>query len=398
MRTKVAIIGARGISNWGGFETAAREIAPRLVERGYEVYCSCEKNSCNLDTYEGVKMIYFPIRMPKNYELRKIFEVLYDLYFMIRCPTALNCDIIYSLGYNANILTLFPRVFRKKIVFNIAGVEWERSKFGKIQQQIVKLLFVLASVGANRIIIDHEKLKSYVPTRYRDKVVYLSYGANEQIVRPWDARRLTNHVGTEEARSISPNEYWLVVARLEPDQQILTIVDAYLQSASVKPLVIVGDFSSKKYEHAVTEALHNVPQDKKIIFTGGLYDQDMLTALRHNSFAYIHGHSKGGTNPSLLEAMINRSIIIAHDNKFNRDVCEDFALYFKNADQLQYQMREIERDPSKYVEMKNEVYERVRTAYSWDKVADQYDAFFKQLLRNESKSLSAKSVDTLTKT
>jgi rhamnosyltransferase len=398
MSKKVAIIGARGISNWGGFETAAREIAPRLVERGYDVYCSCEKNSCNLDTYKGVKMIYFPIRMPKNYELRKIFEVLYDLYFMIRCPTALNCDIIYSLGYNANLLTLFPRLFRKKIVFNVAGVEWERSKFGKVQQKLVRLLFVLASVGTHHIIIDHEKLKSYVPSRYRDKVVYLSYGADEQIVPPWDTRRLTDHAGSKEALNISPNEYWLVVARLEPDQQIRTIVDAYLQSTSTKPLVVVGDFSSEKYEQAVTEALQNVPRDKRVIFTGGIYDQDLLTMLRHNCFAYIHGHSKGGTNPSLLEAMINRKTIIADGNKFNRGVCRDFALYFKNPDELQYQMGMIESDPWKYVEMRNKAYERVRAEYSWDKVADQYDAFFALLLGNESASRSAESVVALTKT
>jgi rhamnosyltransferase len=396
MSKTVAVIGARGISNWGGFETAAREIAPRLVEKGYDVYCSCEKNRCDLDTYKGAKMIYFPPRMPKNYGLRKIFEVLYDLYFIIRCSTTLNCDIIYSLGYNANILTLFPRLFRKKIVFNLAGVEWERSKFGKVEQKIVKLLFLLASVGTHHIIIDHEELKSYVPSRYRDKVVYLSYGADEQVAPPWNARRLADHAGSKEALNISPNEYWLVVARLEPDQQIGTIVDAYLQSASTKPLVVVGDFSSKNYEQAVTEALHNVPRDKQVIFTGGVYDQDLLAMLRRNCLAYIHGHSKGGTNPSLLEAMINRKTIIADDNKFNKGVCRDLALYFKNADELQHQLGMIESDPSKYVEMRNKAYERVRAEYSWDSVAVQYDTFFAQLLTNESPSAESVRAPTST--
>lgn len=398
MRTKVAIIGARGISNWGGFETAAREIAPRLVERGYDVYCSCEKNSCDLDTYKGVKMVYFPIEMPNNYELRKVFEVLYDLYFIIRCPTALNCDIIYSLGYNANILTLFPRLFRKKIVLNLAGVEWERSKFGRVQQQIVKLLFLLASIGTNQIIIDHEELRSYVPSRYHDKVVYLSYGANEPSVPSWNTSRLTDYTGSKEAQTITPDEYWLVVARLEPDQQIRTILDAYLQSASSKPLVVVGDFSSKNYEKAVMEAVQNVPRGKQVFFTGGIYDQELLTMLRSNCFAHLHGHTKGGTNPSLLEAMINRNIIIADDNKFNREVCRDFALYFKNPDELRYQMGLVESDPSKYAEMRDKASERVRAAYSWDTVADQYDAFFTQLVGNETQSISAESVDARIRT
>ena len=102
------------------------------------MYCSCEKNSCDLDTFKGVKMIYFPFRMPKNYELRKVFEVLYDLYFIIISSTALDCDVVYSLGYNANILMFFPRLLGKKVMFNMAGLEWERSKFGKMQQFIVE--------------------------------------------------------------------------------------------------------------------------------------------------------------------------------------------------------------------------------------------------------------------
>lgn len=391
--TKVAIIGARGISNWGGFETAARELSYRLVERGYEVYCSCEKNSCDLETFKGAKMIYFPLRMPSNYGLHKVFEVFYDLYFMIICPSARNCDIIYSLGYNANILTFIPRLFGKKIVFNMAGVEWERAKFSRVQQYIVKCLFLLASVGSNHIIIDHENLKPYVPSRYHEKVVYITYGANEPIVPPWDVCRLTDHVESNEAQNISPNDYWLVTARLEPDQQIRTIINAYVQSASTKPLVVVGDFSSTKYEQTVKETVHNVPQDKRVIFTGGIYGQELLTMLRHYCFAYIHGHSRGGTNPSLLEAMINRNIVIVDDNTFTRKVCGDHALYFKDADELRNQMRMVESDPSKYGEMRNKGYERVLADYSWETVADQYDVFFQQLLRNENEGLSAESVD-----
>jgi len=383
MSTKVAVIGARGISNWGGFETAAREIAPRLVERGYDVCCSCEKNSCDLDTFKGVKMIYFPVRMPKNYGLRKIFEVLYDLYFVIRCPTALNCDIVYSLGYNANILTLLPKLFGKKIVFNMAGVEWERSKFSRVQQFIVKSLFLLASIGTNHIIIDHEKLRPYVPSRYHDKTVYLTYGANEPIVPRWDAAKLSEHSKSDGVSRIVPNEYWLAVARLEPDQQIETIVKAYCQSASTKPLVVVGDFTSGGYEQSVMDALHDQRLHKEVIFTGGIYDQDTLAMLRHNCLAYLHGHCRGGTNPSLLEAMVNRDIIIAHDNKFNRGVCGDFALYFRDADELSDKMRMIENDPSAYAEFKNGIYERVKAEYSWDKVADQYDVFFRQLLKKD---------------
>ncbi len=390
MGKKIAVIGARGISNWGGFETAAREIAPRLAERGYEVYCSCEKNSCDLDTYRGVKMIYFPLRMPNNYGLRKIFEVFYDLYFIIISTTVLNCDIIYSLGYNANILLLIPRVFGKKIIFNMAGVEWDRKKFSRAQQHVIKCLFLLASVGTNHIIIDHEKLKPYVPSRYHGKVVYLSYGANEPIVQRWDAAKLSEYSTSDGVSRISANEYWLVVARLEPDQQIATIVQAYWQSASTKPLVVVGDFTSGKYKQTIMEVLSDSRPHKEVIFTGGIYDEETLSMLRHNCLAYLHGHFRGGTNPSLLEAMVNRDVIIAHDNKFNRDVCGDFALYFKDAEELRDKMTMVESDPSLYAGLKNSVCERAKAEYSWDRVADQYDVFFKELLRENSVSPAAK--------
>jgi rhamnosyltransferase len=332
-------------------------------------------------------MVYFPLRMPKNYELRKIFEVLYDLYFIMISSAALNCDIVYNLGYNANILIALPRLLGKEVMFNMAGLEWERAKFGKVQQFIVKSLFLLATVGANHIIIDHEDLRPYVPPRYQKKAVLLSYGANEPVVVPWNVDLIAEHAQLTEATQLSPHNFWLVVARLEPDQHIATIVDAYLHGTSRKPLVIVGDFSSKKYEHEVMEAFVDTPADKKIIFTGGIYDQEAQTMLRHNCCAYIHGHSKGGTNPSLLEAMINRNVIIAHDNKFNRAVCNDLALYFKGTDDLQRQMAAIEENPSKYANLKDKVYERVTAEYSWDRVADQHDAVFSTLSRNESESL-----------
>jgi rhamnosyltransferase len=391
---KVAVIGARGFSNWGGFETAAREIAPRLVERGYDVYCSSEKNNCDLDTYKGVKVMYFPIKMPKNYELRKVFEVLYDLYFIIISSTVLKCDIVYSFGYNANICISFPRLLGKEVMFNMGGLEWERSKFGTIQQHIVKSLFRLAAAGAGHIIIDHKKLRPYVPSRYQDKVVFLTYGVNEPVAAPWNASTISEHTSSLGVADLLPHKYWLVIARLEPDQHVATIVDAYLHGTSTKPLVIVGDFSSKKYERAVMEALNDTPLGKEVILTGGIYDQEAITMLRHYCCAYIHGHSKGGTNPSLLDAMINKNIIIAYDNEFNRDVCGDLALYFKGADDLCRHMRGIEENPSQYADLKDKVYERVTAEYSWHRVADQHDSFFKSLFADGTKGLSEKADTT----
>ena len=234
-----------------------------------------------------------------------------------------------------------------------------------------------------------------MPSRYQEKVVFLTYGANEPAAAPWNVGAIAEVSKSTEVEDLLPHKYWLVIARLEPDQHIATIVNAYLHGTSAKPLVIVGDFSSKKYEQEVEEALNDAPPGKEVILTGGIYDQPALTMLRHNCCAYIHGHSKGGTNPSLLDAMIHKNIIIAHDNKFNRGVCEDLALYFKGAEDLQRHMRAIEDDPSRYANLKDEVYERVTAEYSWERVADEHDSFFKALFRDETEGFS-RTIDTST--
>lgn len=114
MVKKIAIVGARGINNYGGFETAVGKIAPALVRKGYDVYCSCERTDCNPKMYKGANLIYFPIKMSSNYVLRKILEIFYDIYFNIYCTIFLKCDIVYSLGLGANIFVLVPRLFGKK--------------------------------------------------------------------------------------------------------------------------------------------------------------------------------------------------------------------------------------------------------------------------------------------
>lgn len=138
------------------------------------------------------------------------------------------------LGYNANILMCIPRLLGKEMVFNIAGLEWERAKFGRRQQFSIKSLYLLATVGASHIIIDHEKLKPYVPSRYQDKVVLLTYGANEPIVVPWNVSTIAEHARSTGVADLLPLEYWLVLARLEPDQHVATIVNAYLRGTSTK--------------------------------------------------------------------------------------------------------------------------------------------------------------------
>ena len=144
--------------------------------------------------------------------------------------------------------------------------------------------------------------------------------------------------------TINPDEYWLAVARLQPDNNIETILNGYIKSNSEKPLIIIGDFScDDDYEKSLKSILNN-NTNKKIIFTDGIYNQEHLNMFRQNCFGYIHAHSIGGTNPSLLEAMIMKNIIIAHDNEFNKEVARDSVVYFKDYEDLNNQINLIENN------------------------------------------------------
>jgi rhamnosyltransferase len=369
-KKKIAIVGARGIANYGGFETFVSELAPGLVDQDFEVYCSCEKDEKMPLEYKGAKLTYFPIRMPSNYQLRKFTEFFYDIYFGFLFT--FKCDVIYFLGFSANIFTFFPRIFGKKTYVNMAGVEWERSKFSKRERSLLKFFFKLSVIGCNNVIIDNKKLINYIDPKYHHKVIYATYGVNELPEIEWN-----QDIANQYTKSpVKPNGYWLAVARLQPDNNIELIIDGYIKSNSDKPLIIIGGFSSEEdYEYSLKTILDKNP-DKKIIFTGGIYNQDHLNMFRQNCLGYIHAHSIGGTNPSLLEAMVMKNIIIAHDNEFNREVSEKSTVYFKDADELGKNIRKIEEDPQKFMEYKNKTFIQVKNNYSWDRIVDEYKTIF----------------------
>ncbi len=365
-RKSIGIVGARGIANYGGFETFVAELASRLVEKDYEVYCSCERDDELNKDYKGAKLVYFPIKMPSNYQLRKIVEFFYDIYFGFLFT--FKCDAVYFLGFSANIFTLFPRLFGKLSLVNMGGVEWERSKFSNLERFLLKFFFKLSVIGSNYVIIDNKKLINYIEMKYHKKAIYITYGVNEIAQIKW-SQSISNEYTNDE---IIPNNYWLVVARLQPDNNIAGVLKAFIKSESKRPLVVIGDYStSDDYRQQIETILIN-KNDKKIILTLGIYNQEHLNMFRQNCFGYIHAHSIGGTNPSLLEAMIMKNIIIAHENVFNREVCNDSVLYFRDFQDLKNKIDSVEENPIKYDEFKQKCYRHVKNNYSWDKIVEEY--------------------------
>jgi rhamnosyltransferase len=387
----IGIVGARGIGNYGGYERMLVDLVPRLVQKGYRVRCSCEQpergeGPCE---YIGATLDYFPLKAPANYSLRKAFELFYDSYFIAKY--SLFCDIVYVLGIYGGPSLLFPRLWRKEVIINTDGLEWERAKYHVVERSIIIWFYGFSLNLATKIVVDNEQMKQYIGTRHRPKTFYIPYGVSPQKPEPWDESRLSSYTrkNASSARIIK-DKYWLVIARLEPCNNIHIIIDGFKKASPKYPLIIVGDFTSNKYRMLVNH-LGFGDGSAEVIFMGAIYDPNVLAMLRQHCLAYIHGHSVGGTNPSLLEAMISKNLILAYDNPFNRELCGKFAYYFTNSTDVSDLVTLVEQS-SGPVEFRSEVYNRAVEAYSWEHVTALYDKIFANDGETGSTQIKAEAV------
>jgi rhamnosyltransferase len=374
---RIAIIGSRGIpAKYGGFETFAEGLSTRLVEKGYDVTVSCEYQDPNerFEDYHGVKLSYFPLKPPNSYFLRKIYENLSDIYFLFKLVH--RSDVIYFLGTEVGMFLFIPKLLKRniKLMVNIDGVMWKRTKFNRLERWLLKINHNFATRFSDVIVADAEEMKKYVNSKYRNKAVFIPYGVEEVEPVKWDINKLKN-IESFSNINISKNKFWLVVARLEPENNIHMIVEGFSRANSKYPLVIVGDFTSEKYEKEIKDI---VSGSFNIHLVGSIYDLELLNMLRQHNFAYIHGHSVGGTNPSLLEAMIMKSIIVAHDNGFNREVCVDGAFYFNGKFKIDKTISKIENNVQNYLSLKTRVFAIVKTYYSWKVIFQNYKSLFEE--------------------
>lgn len=373
---KVAIIGARGVANYGGFETIVGQLAPGLVAKGYEVYCSHRRSEgAARAKFEGASILYFPFRFPKSNKIGRMFEILYDWYFAIRCAFFMKCDTICCLGIAAGPILWLVRLSGARIAVNLDGLEWKRQKFHLLEKTYIQGAFLASCIWAHHLIIDNSRLASSIPEKYIRKSVFIPYGVTDRGCRGWDLSVVQGYL-EKDGSFVMPGRYWLVVARLEPENNVHTIVAAYSKSESKVPLVIVGDYSSPRYEEAVEGLTSTMPKGKSVLFTGSIFNQDHLDMLRCNCLAYLHGHSVGGTNPSLLEAMSSRNMIVAHDNVFNREVANDCALYFKDSEDLARLLDSVENHRTDFAKLGEKAFARVESKYRWAEVVEAYYGLF----------------------
>ena len=354
-KIKFAIIGSRGIpAEFGGFETFAEQLAVRLVKKNIEVTVFCEDTqSYKDDTYKGVNLVY--VKTPNIVGLRSIWFDIVNIF-----KTLKGYDAVYMLGYNAAFAFILPWLFRTKFWVNMDGLEWKRSKWSFFAKKFLKTNEYFASKFAMLIIADAHGIADYLKRTYHisDKTVMIPYGANLLDKKP--EPQIVEEIGFE------VYEYYLVVCRLEPENHVLEILKGFVNSNISEKLIIVGDHKS---ESDYVKQLLRI-KDKRVVFIGTIYDQDKLEALRFYCKTYIHGHSVGGTNPSLLEAMAANNFIIAHDNIFNREVTADSCVYFKTDNELTNILNTIHEFDFSIA--KKTLRNLIKKKYNWKVIVDKY--------------------------
>ncbi len=372
----VAIIGSRGIpAKYGGYETITQDLSIGLVQKGFKVYVACESKGFKRNPYgifQGVNLVYFPIIN----SIRNLSDVmLYDALSVFW--STFNVDVIYMLSYTNSPLLIFPRIFGKTILVNADGLEWKRRKHGKFLRFLLKSFELVSLKIADRMVVDSQALGVYYKQNYTVSTSYVPYGTKE--IAPLDSNNLKRY-------NLEPNGYYLLIARLEPENNIDLVIDEFKKSTSRKKLVVVAPLKSSSYVKNLLES-----KSDRVLFLGGIYEPKLQRTLRHNCFAYIHGHEVGGTNPTLVEALSCRNIILALDVPFNREVAGEGAIYFnKSTGDLEKKMEQIEAnsDIDSFHDAREQGYQRYKLKYSVSGMVNESAALFKRIIESKKKNKS----------
>jgi glycosyltransferase involved in cell wall biosynthesis len=364
---KVGILGSRGIPNrYGGFEQLAQYLSVGLIKKGHEVFVYSPHNHPYKEKkWNEVNIIHCKDLQKK---IGTAGQFLYDKN-CINDARKRNFDVLLHLGYTSDSVW-YKRWPKNSInIVNMDGLEWKRSKYGFLTKKFLKWAEALAAKHADTLIADSPGIQDHLFSQYQKRSVYIPYGA-EIFNSPDESVLKKNH--------LQPYSYSLVVARLEPENNIAKIIRGYISSNNRDPLIIVG-----APENEYGKYLFKRFNGTRIKFPGSIYDQNELNTLRYFSSSYFHGHSVGGTNPSLLEAMACNCNIIAHDNIFNRAVLKDNADYFS----LKEDINAILNSPTKddiIVNRKKSNIQKIISEYNWESIINAYEKMMLDLTNSKS--------------
>lgn len=385
----IFILGSKGIpAKYGGFETFVEELVTRKREEKINYFVTCLSNTNEIKKINDTTC--FHIKVPK---LGSATAVLYDLLSLnyvlkyIKNNKVENAKIYVLACRIGPFLSYFKNEIQKngiELLINPDGNEWKRSKWSFPVRMYWKFSEKLMVKNADGIICDSIAIQKYIETEYslyKPRTEYISYGAelipsqlkmNDLKAREW----FTKH-------DILPSEYYLIVGRFVPENNYELIITEFMKSNTKKDLVIITNLEENKFKKNLLEKTR-YENDSRIKFVGTVYDSELLKLIREQAFAYIHGHSVGGTNPSLLEALASSKLSILYNVPFNKEVAEDSALYFSDVSPaLSEMLGEMENYTVNVInEFDQKSSEVIRNNYSWNKIVTDYELRFQKENQN----------------
>jgi glycosyltransferase involved in cell wall biosynthesis len=358
MGLKIAILGTRGVPNhYGGFEHIAGYLSRGLVEKGHEVTVyNSSKHPFQGNLWYGVQIIHC---FDPEYLIGVPGQFVYD-FNCIMDTRKKNYDIILMLGYTSSSVWGFLFPPKSIVITNMDGLEWQRTKYSKPVQRFLKLAEKLAVKTSEFHVADSPVIKEYLDKKYHINSKYIAYGA---CLDPVTDERPLKEFG------LIKYHYFLLMARMEPENNIEMILDGYCLTESKTKFIIIGNTGNGYGTYLVGK----YKNDSRIIFLGAIFDEAKVMSITSFCKLYFHGHSVGGTNPSLLDAMAARAPLAIHNNAFNRSIIKDNALLFSNADEVSNLI-----DSKKYLNklhIENN-YSTITNEFSWAQIIDQYENYF----------------------
>lgn len=356
---KIAIIGSRGIPNcYGGFEQLAQYLSAGMVQSGFDVTVyNSHKHPYQEKEWNGVTIVHC---IDPEHRWGTAGQFIYDLN-CIRHAKKDKFDVILFLGYTSS--SIWGRFFPENavIISNMDGLEWKRSKYPGPVRRFLKYAEKLAVQYSDFLLADSPVIQDYLKNKYNAPSRFIPYGAELADILKEDL--LANY-------NLVAKNYFMLMARMEPENNIEMILEGFHQSRTGKKFIVIGN-TNNSFGRLMSTKYNG---DKRIIFAGAIYENTATHSIRSFCSFYFHGHSVGGTNPSLLEAMADGALIAAHDNEFNRAVLAKDAYYFSSAHDVKQLIEEDQLDEDNQRMTRNNL-AKISSQYNWPAVIKQYEEF-----------------------
>lgn len=357
-KKKISIIGIVGVpAEYGGFETFADYLS-KYISSSFDltIYCSSKSYKEKKLNYNKAKLKYIRLKATGVQSIPyDILSILYSIRYN---------DVLLVLGSSgAIILPLVSFFTKKKIIFNMAGLEWKRSKWNKLARWYLKFSENIAVKYADVTVVDNQGLQEYILSEYQVRSEVIAYGGDQ-------VKKLLLTDALKEKYSFLNAQYYVAVARIQPDNNIDIILEAFKEMPE-QNLVFIGNWNYSDYGIHLKNKFSTCTN---INLLDAIYDLNILDQIRSNCVAYIHGHSSGGTNPSLVEAMHLELPIIAFDVNFNRYTTKNEAFYFSSVNQLVDQI--IQKDSDLLSICAKKMKFIANQLYTWRYIIEAYERLF----------------------